>query len=361
MYLDKNVCWTLLSTCFVCIVLMSYKSFFKEECSQFFIAAHGLSSKGEIYYEAGEPIHFHSSLTAEKKVEWNFGDKIEPQKTSGNEYIQHTFSKPGDYIIRATLNAVCYAEKRITVTKREVVQKVIIPQIFGPFNITASIHPLKYTTDVVGSSYEWKILDKSDFLPILNDTAEFTFVKPGLYQLQLTIDNDKNKVNVININVKQEEAVIVSDDPNPPLFTPSAPKPKKPEEKPAFGKPGAETQKPTAPESQPKSTPATEAPRKRISDPFFKDMLEYVVEGKTDVQDFDEYLKDKGKTSVNVTISGKTESKIFSDFVGKLKNQGEKNIQIINVMQVRNNDKDVIRIDVYIKVNKGFFGLKHKL
>jgi PKD repeat protein len=351
MHLDKKVWLVLLITCLASIALLGYAFVIKEKCVPFSINAQGIMAEGS--YETSEPVFFRASLTNDSRITWDFGDGSEKQK-SESVIVKHTYTKEGNFTVTAMSSNVCSsAEFKINVRKGSNSGKFIkAPQIFGSTSPKAG-ESVSYVSDVIGASdYEWRILDKSSF-PVVNEqTAKFTFPKPGLYKLQLTVDHDReNKRTVLDINVP-EETVKAN---NTPVFIP--PVLPKPGQKAAEEKQEGVTEKPVETD---KATPkATEAPvtaakkNTQIGNKGFQKLLENTVAGEGSIESFDEYLHFKGNTTVRVYKE--SSPKKFSEFINEIKG---KKVTIEDVKLNRDPGDETIITSIEVRIKKrGFLGL----
>jgi hypothetical protein len=253
--------------------------------------------------------------------------------------MRHKFNNKGEYTVRAVTNGNCNSEITVVIAPSQnptvPEEKIIRPiKIYGNSFPTVG-KPEKYLSDVLGNTYEWRIINKSSFPTISQQAANYTFSKPGVYILQLTIDHNRNKRGQIEINVSEDIAKAESkrsEAPNlsfPPIPIPKkAPKqeeqtaaPKEQSSQPTE-KPGvtheetAPTEQPKTPKEQPVATnvpPAVTpvAPKRKatfIHNPIFQTYLDAVVTGEKTAADFDEYLIDGGNTKVRENV------KIFKTF-----------------------------------------------
>jgi len=353
MSLDTNVWLVMLVTAILSLGLISYNLIDNESCVPFAISAKGVTSNQDGVYEPGETIIFRTSLPEEKEITWVFGDNTARQKTVSVN-MRHKFMKEGVFTVTAMLNGVCNNEIKVNIKKSK--NSILsgddagaaAPQIFG------NLAPVegkseRYISDVIGNSYEWKILDKASFPTINDQYAFFTFPKPGLYVLQLTVDHDRRKRSQLEINVTENLAK--SKGPkqqNVPVLIPYDVRPPKSDKQ-------AEKQPEKAPEPEKLPEPVVEAPKKKIiniRNEIFQSKLEGVVQGQNDVHDFDAYLPDGGNTKV--LINDEKSYKTFAQLCQEI--GGKKKIVIESVQLMRAEDNMIQQIKVKYK-KKGLFGL----
>ncbi|MDB5247043.1 MAG: cell surface protein, partial [Segetibacter sp.] len=253
MYLDNNVWLVMIVTSILCLGLVGYKFISKEPCTPFTLGVTGAKDDKGVY-ELGQPLIFRASLATDKEIVWSFGDKTELQ-SSTNGMVRHTFTKEGIFNVTALINGRCTGDDlRLHIKKGDLsVEKLNIktPRILGNLNPIAG-KTQTYISDVIGTDYEWKILDKTAFPTINKQSASFTFPTAGLYRLQLTVDHDRNnKRATIEINVFEDLAKVNNVSKAPPIFIPPPPKKQAPKQEP---KPEQK------PEIKPEIKPETPAP-----------------------------------------------------------------------------------------------------
>lgn len=376
LYIDKNVWVVMIITILLCLVLLGYRKIENDSCSPFTISSHSLLTDRDGKYETGQTIIFSTTLPGGKEATWYFGDKTMRQR-SASASMRHKFNEQGVYTVRAITNGNCSSELIVNIKKSEnlVIQgadRNIHPiKIYGN-GFPAIGKPEKYLSDVLGNTYEWKIINKSSFPTINQQAANYTFTKPGLYVLQLTIDHDRNKRSQIEINVSEDLAKALSKrNETPDLAFPPIPIPKKvikpqeqptpPQEQPNVSKeqsnitkeqPTTQVQS-TSPKEQPtvpnvQSNIAPAAPKRKVTyihPAIFQTYLDAVITGEKGIADFDEYLIDKGNTKVRE--NGKL-FKTFSQFCQEIKG---KRVTIKSVDLKRDPyDKTIVKqIDVEAK------------
>lgn len=361
MNLDKKVWLVMFATALICIAFVSYSFVTTEKCTPFTVNIQGLTINEGGYYEVGEPLFFRASLATDKEIVWDFGDKSEKQK-SRSVTVKHTYIKDGTYSVSALVNGTCYSEDiKVNIKEGTRPEKsgIKAPKILGNTSPKAG-QPQTYISDLIGGTdYEWKILDRSTFPTINGQSANYTFDKPGIYRLQLTVDHDRNnKRAIIEINVVENLAKAGPKPAPPPIFIPP---PVKPKNKPAGDNPKTESpapEKTTAPKpidskpAEPTPTPVATRHVTQIGNRGFKTMLQSVVAGQTGLDEFDEFLVAKGNTIVRVNDESAPQK--FSDFFNRIK--GKKyTIEDVKLIHDPNDETIITRIEVQLKDSRGFF------
>lgn len=354
MNLDKKVWLVMLITSVVCLGLVSYKVISKEKCVNFTVNTQGLTTSRDGNYEVGEPVFFRASLATDKEIAWDFGDNSEKQK-SRSVIIKHTYIKEGVYFITATANGACLnGVIKVNIKKAEGSGKpgVKAPKILGNTSLKAG-QSASYVSDLIGGSdYEWKILDRSTFPTINEQSAKYTFTRPGIYRIQLTVDHDRNnKRAILEVNVTEDLAKLEPKFTPPPVFKPiPPPKSKENTGKADIKQSDAKTTAESANKvSEPKNPPVVTKRNTQIGNRGFKTMLQSVVAGETRIDEFDEYLFSKGNTIVKINDENGT--KKFIDFFYQIK--GKKYlIEDVKLVHDPNDETIITRIEVKLKDNR---------
>lgn len=354
MLLDNNVWVMMIITCICCLGLVSYRLIVKEPCTPFTLSVTGLKSNNGIY-DVGETLIFRVSLATSKQIVWDFGDKTEPLP-SENMIARHTFTKEGSFNISAMSNGRCTSNQiTINVKKGNVAPGQLAtqaPEILGNFSNVIAGKPQNYISKVIGTDYEWKILDRSTFQTITQQSATYTFPKAGVYVLQLTIDHDReHKRTTKEILVSEDVAKAVNVPKPPPIFIPPMKKQEpKQEPKQETKQEPKQEDKQDAGAANATPPPVVVAPRRiiGISNDGFKNKLEGVIEGQNDVKDFDRYLADGGNTKVVVNNDRYLTLKQYCEEI-----QGKKKISIEDVQLIKADDGQIQRIMIKAK-KKGF-------
>lgn len=356
MPLDKNVWLVMISSAFLSLVLISYRIIDKKSCIAFSISVKSLLNNESGFYETGETLVFKTSSPQQKDIIWEFNDGTDKEKTAGTS-LRHKFLKEGIFTITASINGKCSNEMKVNISNLEKGTKLVEDlnnKLFQIYNnpVTLIGKPELFQSNIVGSSYEWKILDKSTFPTLSIQYASFTFPKPGTYTVQLTVDHDRKKRVTTQITVSEDPLKANIKKPGTiPILIPSDLQVrshkeivnKLPEDKPVdkpIDKPLDKPNELINPESVP-----TERKILYISNEIFKSKLEAVVEGKLDVEDFEKYLFYGSKvTKVRANNKG---TGSFSDFLPEIR--GKKKIIIESVDLKRDESKYVQQISIFYR------------
>ncbi len=358
--LERNVWFVMIVTSILCLGLISYRLIDNKACVPFSISIKSILNNQRAYYEVDETLVFKASHPEQREVTWKFGDETNDEKTASPS-MRHKFSKEGTYTVIAIVNGKCTNELRVNVKKGdkniytpENTSNASLPRIYGsPSTLTGK--PEKYMSDAVGTAYEWRVLDKSTYPIITEQYATFTFIKPGTYTLQLTLDHDRKKQSTMQVMVSDDLAKGKIKKSDIPVLIPAdlrvIPFEDKKTEK-AAEKPAEKTvEKPTEKPAEKTEITTTEATAKKIlliRNETFKTLLDGVVSGSAEAEDFDKYLFYGGKTPVR--INDEKNFKTFNQFCQAIKG---KKITIEEVLLLREENNNVQQIRVkYSK--KGF-------
>ena len=212
MFIDNNVWLVMLVTIVLCTGLLGYRLIEKRSCRPFSVYSRGLISGEHAKYKTGETVILSTSLAMDREVSWNFGDGSERER-SVSPNMRHKFMKEGIYMVRASVNGGCSNEVAVAIEQAanpEVSgedKNIRIPKIYGD-SFPKAGQQVKFLSDMVGSAYEWRIINKSTFPISYEQSASFTFPKAGFYVLQLTVNHNRRMRNLVNINVSEDVAKI---------------------------------------------------------------------------------------------------------------------------------------------------------
>lgn len=353
MGLDNNV-WLLLSLVTIAsLALVGYNYRIASSCSKFSVSGIGISTNTRNAFQTGETVIFRTSLASPKDITWDFGDETGEQTGMGAT-MRHKFEKPGVYTVTATENGRCANEPLVVRVKARAEDK--LAEEAGEINIIGNRSTMvgkleKYISDAVGEEFEWKVVNKAS-IPVKNEQdPSFTFNEPGLYILQLTVDHNRHKRQTIEIEVYEDVAnkklssPVIQPRSLPPL---RADKPQKQEEKAVENKPEKPVER--AEEKAAETAPAASVRKKEIHPDLFKDLVQSVVTGDKEVEDFDRYLYYGGKTKVRV--DGDRMTKTFSQFCSEIRG---KKITIENIEFLKEENGEIQVIKVKMK-KRGIFG-----
>ena len=324
MGLDYRVWRVMLILSILSLGLLSYRLLDSKKCMPVNFSIKTIVTHTGNTYNAGETLSFISSANKDE-ITWDFGDNTE--KASG-QYVTHTYQNSGSYKITASTGAGASCE---TVQSIQVIQEVVSPEsnnnmvtgeeIVGPVSTLTGKQEI-FTCMVTAATYEWSISNYPKMTQS-GSTAKFQFPTPGKYTVQVTLNADRTKRYIKEINV---------------------------EAAPNLNSPIPENIKPLIPESvQPLPPPPPEKKSVNISNDIFKGYLEKVIDKKMAAADFDNYLCYKGETRVTLNGTLMTFNALCEEISGKKRRKmiiGKTKIKIKSAEMLRDKDGCVNIIDV---------------
>jgi hypothetical protein len=358
--LDRMVWVTLATVALLSLGLVGYRLIGDEPCTNVVITVTGITEGKNKTYYVGETVSFAAPMAAGKSIKWDFGDKTNVEQ---GIRVTHNFMKEGDYTVTATVNGRCMQYERISIRKLVDANKLDsnsnLSNIFSnPIvgNTSPQVMQSVVFSSAIGArSYEWSILNMNNYPTIVEAQAQYTFLSPGPKVLQLMLDGDPKKVFKKDINVQPlpnlpssagapPASIVVL----PPLVRPQAGAPTATD--PAVNNAVQALPEAPKPESAKTEPAKIERPKtQRISDDYFKDLLQDVVNNSLELADFDEYLCDKGKTRVLIN-----DDKNWSNFQNLVQQiRGEKRVTIESVEQTIENGC-VVKLKVKYDKKKKF-------
>lgn len=260
--LDKNVWLVLLVFIVLPIGLLSYRLIKKDECVPVNFTFRSVMVDTGNIFQTEETILFKTAGNADA-VTWDFGDHSSPVN---GLYVDHKYTNPGDYFVKANSASGCETIKKIVIQKAQPVTPVStdpkIIMINGP-GLTITGKENIFTAAKTASSYEWTYIPGAEE-PQTGPSAKFIFPSTGKYFVQLVLNHDPAKKYVKEIQVKENR-----NRPTPPSPLPT-------------------------PGPGPVPVPVTTL---FVSDEVFQGYMTQVVDGKKFVSNFDAYLCSKGSTT----------------------------------------------------------------
>jgi len=194
-HLDKNIIYLFLFVFFIATSIVAFKYNKYAPCNEVMFITNAKE------YREGELIKFIDNTEDAIEWKWEFGDSTE---TSTNKDPLHVFKKPGEYIVRLTINDICEKEELITIKEKEaIIDSTRVPQFHLPANIIVG-YTLKVSDKTPNAiKWEWRFGETSS----VNSTsryAKYAYKTPGLKTVSLIVNGDiehmaKRKINVLPI------------------------------------------------------------------------------------------------------------------------------------------------------------------
>lgn len=340
--LDTRVWLAMLLVSVLSIGLISYNKATEEPCAPLNIAINSSHKAAAGRFNTNEVITF-SSLRMGKKSEnivWSFGDATPTAKGSR---VTHNYAAGGNYTVTATINGKCGETKVISVKEIAPIKtdSVILTNDIITGNFSPNMREkATYKCIAFAKSYEWRILYKKSFDVQTGQEAIYSFPNVNTYTLQLRLDNNPHKtfsktIHVLPSNIGRTPRPI----PLPPLPAPPRPPKADTSKNPVAVTPSAPTP------DQPKADAAKSEPPRviEVNDRRFLKLLQGVIAGSNDVQDFNDYLQDKGKTRV---FLNNKDWKTLEELCLMIKGNRERKAEAVEAVRV---DKQVTHLKVKAK------------
>lgn len=299
--LDLKV-WICFITLFVLsAVLLAYKVATNAPCTNFSISATGKLSHPEANnnhtFYINEQIGFSTSIPdSNHTIVWDFDDKTD--RKSGPA-VTHAYLKEGYYLVKAIIDGKCLQSFNVRITQSNSTSSISSAPAISPIisaDIVSAGDEAVFNTSAAGANYEWSIEEMPHQPKQTTNQAKFIFTQPGHFTVVLKVDNDKTyrkmiQVNSIDTPLSQEPALPpVSATAMPPVLQePLPPLPDKTTEETQPEKPEPVKQEPAAPPSKTYD---------QLPEPAIKAMVQDVIEGKKDVEDFKNILCNGAGTKV---------------------------------------------------------------
>ncbi|MEO6231114.1 MAG: hypothetical protein ABJB11_16565 [Ferruginibacter sp.] len=348
MGLDNRVWRVMIILAFLSTALLSYSVITKDKCVAFTIDIGSKAQKADSFFYTNENIPVIASIS-NKDITWNFNDYT--SSTVKGVSATHKFFTVGKYYVSASIGGNCETGRLITVRNRPVINSdnlvVLAKEIIGnPATIVNKTE--EFISPVLADYYEWSVLYHPELGVKNGNNATFQFPNEGDYTLQLTLDHNRIKSYVKQINVddpgrstrKKPEDVA-------PLIPDKLPEIPKKVPGPTID-PGKPIPEPPTPITEIETTPKTI----RLADDTFKSYLQALVDEQMSEGDFYRYLCGKGTTPVIVN-GNKKKIKTFSWLCGEIRGKKQakwvvlkKTIKIESAKLTRDEANCVIKIEV---------------
>jgi hypothetical protein len=315
--LDYRVWMSLIALSLISLTVFGYKVATNEQCPSVNIALEcnlnhaGLDSNT---FYVNEEITFNTHTTApDQHISWDFGDKT-PLHIGSK--ILHAYNKEGRYLATVTIKGKCAQSVVVKVIKNSIslfdstvldINPIISADIIKLGNETI------FNTSTVAKEYTWGIEELPDIGVRNTPTARFIFPKPGNFTITLTLDNGKVFKKVIQIVDPFGQAD--NTDPLPPVKKVDLPELPPPAEEPLPLPPVKKEEPVVKDEPAAASKPPASKTYDQLPTPAIQVLLEGVVAGKKDIDDFKNILCNGAGTKVMAN----NEATTFAALVNELK------------------------------------------
>lgn len=313
--IDFKVWTSLLVLVILSIVLLAYKMATHVPCTDFQIKAQGKLSHPEAggtqTFYINEQIDFTTSV-ADKvaTIVWNFDDGTEQK---AGHRTSHVYTTEGYYLVKAVLNGKCLQSFNIRITEGNTTLNISAPAI-SPI-ISADIISLGeeaiFNTSAIGANYQWNVEELPEIAVQNTNQAKFVFTKSGNFTVTLKVDNTKIYKKIIQVRDAAPLDQAAALPPVSPMDVPPIPQ----EPLPLDDKKTPEETKPS--NETPAQESATPPPKvyDQLPEPAIKAMLQGVIDGKKNLEDFNNILCNGAGTKVMAN----NESTTFAALCNELK------------------------------------------
>lgn len=300
------------------VTLLAYKVATNVPCPDFIITAKGKLNHPEAgstqTFYINEQIVFFTSVTDKtSNIVWNFDDGTE--KKAGTT-ASHVYTAEGYYLVKAILNGKCLQSFNVRITQSNTTTLNFNAPAVSPIisaDIISTGDEAVFNTSAIGANYEWSVEELPE-IPVQNaNPAKFIFTKAGNFTVILKVDNSKiykKIVQVTDAGAPLDQAGTLP--PVSPMDVPPVPQ----EPLPLEDKKPVDEQKPG--NEAPAQEAATPPPAKvydQLPEPAIRSMLQGVIDGKKNLEDFNNILCNGAGTKVMAN----NESTTFAALCNELK------------------------------------------
>lgn len=160
-------------------------------------------------FKAGELITFSDQTANASEWRWYFGDGT---NISYRSKVAHSFSKPGKYTVKLSVNKSCSIEKTITIVpKNDIIDESLLPKFSGPKVVYVG-EPVTFKDSTAhAKSWEWRFGDGSK-IDAIDRNPTYTYRIPGEKAVSLVINGDikyvkQRKITVLPARKEQNDLV----------------------------------------------------------------------------------------------------------------------------------------------------------
>ena len=191
-YLDNGVWRLMIGTMILSLGLLSFLWASSRKCIPF---SFKISPSTDSIYYIGQPLSFEAS-TKKRNISWDFGDST--NEASEGFIAFHTYTRAGNYHVRAIIESGCDTEQVI---------KVIDSLELNAEAIKGNGYTIPgkeeiYTCTKEFKTIKWQVIGYPGLKPVNpGKTASFHFPQPGTYTIQATLDDDRTKNFIKGVTV----------------------------------------------------------------------------------------------------------------------------------------------------------------
>ncbi|WP_339702527.1 PKD domain-containing protein [uncultured Marixanthomonas sp.] len=191
-HLDKTVLLFFVIAILGFSSLFAYKYYSLEDCPM-------VQFKNESKdYRVGSLIRFTDYTAGAESWEWHFDDSTDV-RTERNPY--HTFSKPGKYDVKLTVNGSCETIKTITIEEKAfILDSTKLPVFTAPKQIMVGKKIIAVDSTKGANTWEWRFGETAS-VNSYEKKAEYTYKESGLKTISLVVNGDLKHIGKRKIKV----------------------------------------------------------------------------------------------------------------------------------------------------------------
>lgn len=323
LHLDRRVAFTLLAIGILSVGLLGYKIAEDVQCVPFKIITRGYSAGQSNSFYLGQTLHFKTDFNGKADISWDFGDKIQ----AAGDSATHAYTHEGSFIVTATISGKCVETYKVIIIQLEQQKSANSVSMENPISGPELVYagdPASFNCALAADSYEWTILNASEFPAQTNASATYNFPIAGTRIIELKLDGDANKIFRKNVQVLPQVKVESAKPlPNPADLPPLPP-------------PSLDKNDNKDKEEQP-----TKPKVLIIPDEEFKSLLENATEGKADLQTISQYLCNGAQTKA--LLNG-TDWETVGGFLAKVYNKKKYDIKSVETVRDENKCVTILKI-----------------
>ncbi|MBL7753348.1 MAG: hypothetical protein JNM44_02640 [Chitinophagaceae bacterium] len=303
--LDQRVLWTLALTAGSALAFILLKWLLVMPCQGVVIQVNDQDPNKQNYLYANTPIRFSvAGAQQTDRITWLFGDHS--KKVSGNPML-HYFREEGDYTVTAILSGGCELHIDVHIRHQLTLDNLgSNDQLQDGNPINGMDQPkagevASFFCAVAADAYEWTVPEDPAIAVGTSNLFQPVFLSPGLYTVQLKLNNDPKKVFRKQVSVQAGSPAGASGMELPATGpAPAQLAPVSPNLPPPSALPAAEEEE---------NAEAAPAPAKRepliVADEELKYQLDQIRDKKKSILDLKDYFCDGYETNVKVQSEGK--------------------------------------------------------
>ncbi|MDF2552634.1 MAG: hypothetical protein K0R77_1909 [Chryseobacterium sp.] len=188
--IDPKIYMSFGAILFLSLIFLVYQYFHHVDCENANYYIHADE------YIVNKVVEFNDNTDGAKSWEWDFGDSTGLDK---RQRTLHSFKKPGEYIVKLTINGNCTHEKLVTITSISQ-QTGYLPAIISPSVVTVGESIYFDAEKEGGESWEWSF-GETTRTDALGKSPSYKFKSVGEKKITLIVNGDVEHTAVKTIYV----------------------------------------------------------------------------------------------------------------------------------------------------------------